>query len=325
VQYHTLIDTHIRAVLEDLAMPAMLREPFIYIMSSSGKRLRPLLTLLACEAVGGKAEDALHAGTAIEILHNFTLVHDDIMDKSPIRRGNPTVHIKWDEPTAILAGDVMMGYAYRTLSMNTPAALLPAALREFNRGFIEVCEGQALDLEYRYRNDINTGDYLRMIGMKTACLLEIAVSTGAILGTADGQALTSLTTFAHALGTAFQLQDDLLDVTATEEELGKSIGQDIVEGKKTYMIIRCYELTRSLHATDPKRMLIDRFYAQHGLPALDIPDVVAMMNELGVTKETEGLITENFSTARSALRVLPQSDARTLLDAVITLLDKRKR
>ena len=212
--------------------PRSLYLPVEHILGGGGKRIRAVLLLMACKAVGGSPEKVLDAALSVEILHNFTLVHDDIMDKAATRRGRQTVHTKWDEGTAILVGDVMIGLAQQLLLKSIDGNCTPA-LTAFSRGIIDVCEGQALDREFERRMDVTTGEYLYMIAMKTGRLVEMAAEIGGLAGEGSDEQIRSLCAYARKLGLAFQIQDDLLDLTADETLLGKEIGRDIVEGKRT--------------------------------------------------------------------------------------------
>jgi geranylgeranyl diphosphate synthase, type II len=197
--------------------------------------------IFCCEAAGGKMIDALDASVAIEILHNFTLVHDDIMDNADTRRGRETIHKKWDPNTAILAGDYLIGIAYDFL-LNTNSNRLKDILKTFTNGIKEVCEGQSYDKEFEKKPDVNIDEYLMMIGKKTAAMLEAAAVTGALIADADEKIILSFKMYARNLGFAFQIQDDLLDITGDETEFGKKIGGDLIEGKKTYLLLKALEL-----------------------------------------------------------------------------------
>lgn len=230
--YRKRIDEYLSQSHEG-GVPAILYDPIEYIVSAGGKRLRPVITMLACESIGGIGYAAAGCGAALEILHNFTLVHDDIMDKSPLRRGRDTVHVKWDEASAILSGDVMMGLAYRLLInevKDSPRAL--EIMSKFTQGLIDVCEGQAQDLEFQQTPIVSMEEYLSMIEMKTARLIELSAIIGALYANANEQQINALHSYANHLGIAFQVQDDVLDLLADNKEFGKVIGQDLLEGKK---------------------------------------------------------------------------------------------
>lgn len=215
-------------------------EPVKYIMSSGGKRIRPTLVLICCQVFGGKSEDAIDAAIAVEILHNFTLVHDDIMDNASTRRGKDTVHRKWDVNSAILVGDELIGLSYRSL-LNSKTQRIAEIVKTFTDGIIEVCEGQALDKEFELSNNVTISDYYVMIRKKTAELLKSSAAIGAIIGGASVSDVNAIKTYAENVGLAFQIQDDLLDVIGIESKFGKRIGGDILEKKKTYLYLKALE------------------------------------------------------------------------------------
>jgi geranylgeranyl diphosphate synthase, type II len=221
--------------------PSSLYDPLNYIMSGRGKRIRPLLMILTCEAFGGKFDDSIDAAVAIEILHNFTLVHDDIMDNAYTRRGKTTIHKKWDVNTAILVGDELIGLSYRSL-LKTRSNRIVEVVKAFTDGVIEVCEGQAFDKEFETDDDVSLDDYFLMIKKKTAELIRISSVIGSIIAGANDDEIKHISLYSQNLGFAFQIQDDLLDVIADESEFGKKIGGDIVERKKTYLYLKALEL-----------------------------------------------------------------------------------
>jgi geranylgeranyl diphosphate synthase type II len=221
--------------------PAKLYEPISYILDLGGKRMRPALLLMACDLFGGDVEKAIPPALAIEVFHNFTLMHDDIMDKAPIRRGKTTVHERWNANTAILSGDVMLIEGYK-LIMQVEDKLLRTILNIFNDTAVGVCEGQQLDMEFEERDDVNISEYIEMIRLKTAVVLGGALKIGALLGGADIKNADLLLEFGENLGLAFQLQDDILDVYGDPEKFGKQVGGDILSNKKTYLLIKALEL-----------------------------------------------------------------------------------
>jgi geranylgeranyl diphosphate synthase type II len=282
-----------------------------YVLASGGKRLRAVLLLLSCEAVGGQARDAMHAGAAIEIMHNFTLVHDDIMDHATSRRGRPTVHIRWDVNNALLVGDVLLGIAYRQL-LEKRSDHLPHLLSLFTTGLIEVCEGQALDLAFERRTRVTVPQYFRMIEKKTGRLISMATEIGAILGGATSAQVRALRKFGHYLGRAFQLQDDLLDIIAEEKEFGKVIGGDIMEGKKTYLL-----LTAARKARGKDRELILGVLRNGGRAmgrrSSVVPAMTAIYRRYGIVGAAERLIRQNTNRATAALAGLPPARATDTL------------
>lgn len=221
--------------------PIGLYDPFRYIMELGGKRLRPVLALVGAEAVGGKAPQALGAALAVEVFHNFSLVHDDIMDQAPLRRGQPAVHTKWDVSTAILTGDVMLVKAYDCL-LKLPHTILPEAMGIFGRTAREVCEGQILDMEFEKRTRVMESEYIQMIQYKTSVLLGASLQLGALAGGAAPSVHQGLYRFGLFLGTAFQIQDDWLDCFGNPEQVGKQPGGDILANKKTLLRIAAMDL-----------------------------------------------------------------------------------
>ncbi len=300
--------------------PAMLYEPFRYIVSGGGKRIRPVLTMISCGTVGGNPENAIYAGAAIEIMHNFTLVHDDIMDESPIRRGKKTIHLKWDEPTAILTGDVMVGYSYKLLynyhSHNNHAKIC----KTLTDGLIEVCEGQVFDMMFNEKKDVSVDDYLLTIKKKTAKILETCVVMGAYIGNADEQQIEALKEYALNLGTAFQIQDDVLDLIADETKLGKHIGQDIIEGKKTWLMI---EARKRVSRQDDKH-LIEKFFDNNGLNESDIDNIRRILLDLNIIEDATNEAQKYFEKAKSALAPLEPNEYTEMLVWLADTLNKRK-
>ena len=221
--------------------PKELYEPLDYIMALGGKRMRPVMVMMACDLMNGKMEEAVHAAMAIETFHNFTLIHDDIMDNAPVRRGKITVHEKWNVNTAILSGDVMLIEAYALL-MNYENDLLRSILNIFNKSAIEVCEGQQIDMNFESRMDVGMSEYIHMITLKTAVVLGASLEVGALIAGVSKKQAQHLYEFGKNIGIAFQLQDDILDVYGNEENFGKKKGGDIIANKKTYLILKTLEI-----------------------------------------------------------------------------------
>ena len=221
--------------------PLNLYEPITYIMDLGGKRLRPILTLLSTDVFGGNHEEALDAALAIEIFHNFSLVHDDIMDAAPLRRGEKTVHKKWDINTGILSGDVMLINSYQYFE-NYPPELFKSLIKVFSKTAIEVCEGQQYDMDFEAIEDVTIPDYLKMITYKTAVLVAAALKMGAIISNASLNSQDAIYDYGINLGIAFQLQDDYLDAFGDPETFGKQVGGDIIENKKTFLYLKSIEI-----------------------------------------------------------------------------------
>ncbi|MDB5155930.1 MAG: isoprenyl synthetase [Mucilaginibacter sp.] len=240
--------------LEYPAYPAELYEPIQYILSMGGKRMRPALLLMACDLFGGNVETAVLPALAIEVFHNFTLMHDDIMDNAPLRRGKVTVHERWNKNAAILSGDVMLIQGYK-LMMNVEDRLLRVILNIFNDTAIGVCEGQQLDMDFETRDNVRIDEYIYMIRLKTAVVLGGALKIGSIIGGAETRDAELIAEFGENLGLAFQLQDDLLDVYGSPEKFGKQVGGDIISNKKTYLLLKSLELANADQAAELNKWL----------------------------------------------------------------------
>ena len=221
--------------------PDTLYEPIRYILALGGKRMRPALLLMACDLFGGDVNAAIPPALAIEVFHNFTLMHDDIMDNAPLRRGKITVHERWGHNTGILSGDAMLVLSYQ-LMMKVQDHLLREVLDVFNKTALGVCEGQQLDMDFEQRAEVHVDEYLEMIRLKTSVLLGGALKIGALIGGAEMQDADLLNSFGEYLGIAFQLQDDILDVYGDPDKFGKLVGGDIISNKKTWLLIRALEL-----------------------------------------------------------------------------------
>ncbi len=286
--------------------PQRLYEPIIYSMSGGGKRIRPTLLLLCCEAFGGDAAQALPAAAAVEMFHNFTLLHDDIMDNAAVRRGKPSVFSRWGENVAILSGDAMMIYSYRLLR-SVPAEKLPRIMEIFSSMALQVCEGQQYDMDFEERRKVSVVDYMHMIELKTSVLLGGAAMIGAVLGEASEEDCRRIYRYALELGLAFQLQDDLLDSYGTEQELGKKIGGDILEGKKT-----CLMLHAMSRATEPDRDILRHTCADSSLTDRQkIDRVKEVYDRYDVPRTVNQQISLRFERALSILDTLDIPAERT--------------
>lgn len=280
---------------------------------AGGKRIRPVLVLLACEAVGGEAHDALHAGAGVEVLHNFTLVHDDIMDHATSRRGRPTIHKKWDENVAILVGDALLALAYRAL-LRTKSTRIQEISQVFTEGVVTVCEGQAYDKEFETRHRVHVNEYLLMIEKKTGKLVSVATQLGALIGNATQPELEALKHYGEYVGRAFQLQDDLLDIIANEKEFGKSIGGDLVEGKKTFLLLEALR-----RAKGDQKKLLQRLFTQGGVPRSKVELFRQVYEETGAIESAKKRIENDIAEAKKQLAALPSSAAR---ETLLWLTDK---
>lgn len=323
--YQHDVEQALRSALDEFREPTWLYDPVHYLFDGGGKRVRPVLTLLACEAVGGTRQAALPAAIAVELLHNFTLVHDDIMDSSEKRRGRDTVHVKWDTNVAILSGDVMMGMALRLLMRSAQHAPRPLEVIDaFSTGLIEVCDGQALDLAFMDRRDVTPEEYFSMIEWKTARLLEMSVAIGANVGGATNGRVESLRAFARGIGIAFQLQDDVLDIIGSEQ-FGKMPGGDILEGKRTWLMLECTRRVQErADASEQHRQLLDAFYASGALTKTDVPAVLDMLHHHNVIADASILVERYTNDAFAHLHTLPPTPARDLLEGLGRQLMERR-
>jgi geranylgeranyl diphosphate synthase type II len=238
--YTELIETEL-ANLNLPESPSNLYDPLRYFMTLGGKRMRPILTLMGTELFGAQKENALHAAASVEVFHNFTLIHDDIMDQAPLRRNKKTVHTKWNQNIAILSGDVLFVKAYQLIAKQQ-SAHLPALLELFNKTAIEVCEGQQMDMDFETRSNVKIDEYIEMIRLKTSVLLGCALEMGAIIAEASEQDRRLLYDFGQHIGIAFQIQDDILDLYADPDTFGKQVGGDVISNKKTLLNLKAAEL-----------------------------------------------------------------------------------
>ena len=286
--------------------PELLYAPIIYSMSGGGKRLRPVLLLITVDAFGGNVEKAMLAALAVEVFHNFTLLHDDIMDNADMRRGKPSVFAKWGENVAILSGDAMLITAYKMLAA-LDAERLPRVMHIFNDMALEVCEGQQYDMDFEGMESVSVEDYILMIERKTSALLSGSAMIGATLAGASEDDIKKLYRFATELGLAFQLQDDMLD-SFGDEALGKKIGGDILEGKQTYLMVQAMS-----RASDVEREVLRTTHKNEALSdAEKIATVKALYEKLDVKHATEQQIELRFERALSVLNTLSIAGERTV-------------
>jgi len=285
--------------------PGQLYEPITYILSLGGKRMRPALLLMACELFGGDSAKALSPALGIEVFHNFTLMHDDIMDNAPLRRGKTTVQQRWNNNVAILSGDVMLIEAYK-LMMQVESNLLGRVLDIFNQTAIGVCEGQQLDMEFEQQNTVSINEYVNMIRLKTAVLLGGALKIGALIGGAAQKDSEFLSTFGEQLGTAFQLQDDILDVYGDPEKFGKQVGGDIIANKKTFLLIKALELAKGEQAIELNALLNATYLSN----TEKVAGVTNIYNELEVRQHAETVMQHYADEAFTALDEINLPDDR---------------
>ncbi|WP_417935792.1 polyprenyl synthetase family protein [Flagellimonas allohymeniacidonis] len=277
--------------------PKNLYEPIDYILNLGGKRLRPVLTLMACEVFGGKPEAALDAALAIEMFHNFSLVHDDIMDDAPLRRGKTTVHEKWDINTGILSGDAMLIKAYQFFE-EYPPEVFKRLVALFSQTAMEVCEGQQYDVDFETRNDVTIPEYLRMIEFKTAVLVGAAMKMGAVVAGASDEDAEAIYGFGRNLGIAFQLQDDYLDAFGDPETFGKQVGGDIIENKKTFLYLKAMEFS----SQNEKEELLKLFMEETQETSKKVEAVKNIFINSGAVKFTKAAIQEYTDKAFLTLK-----------------------
>ncbi|WP_200974653.1 polyprenyl synthetase family protein [Echinicola sp. 20G] len=288
--------------------PEELYEPISYIMSLGGKRIRPLLTLLAYSLYRDDYEKALTPASAVEVFHNFTLVHDDIMDEAPLRRGKPTVHKKWNTNNAILSGDVMLVKAYDML-LHVPEDKLAVCLRLFNQTATEVCEGQQHDMNFESNKAVLESEYVEMIRQKTAVLLGFALQYGAILAGASQDDAQHLYDFGVNIGIGFQLKDDLLDVYADKAKFGKQVGGDIIANKKTFLLIKAKELAIGEDKEELENWLSKVDFDKEE----KVKAVTALYDKLGIKNITEAKMESFFERGFNQLTTLEVANQEALM------------
>ncbi|MDW8296067.1 MAG: polyprenyl synthetase family protein [Raineya sp.] len=273
--------------------PVELYEPIDYMMNLGGKRLRPILVLLGYEIFEKNWQKAVQASIAVEVFHNFTLMHDDIMDKAPLRRNHATVHTKWNENIAILSGDVMLVKAYEILLQGVEDKFLRQALQKFNRCATWVCEGQQWDMNFETQSQVTIAEYLEMIRLKTAVLLGFALELGAMLAGADESEQEKLRLIGENMGIGFQLKDDLLDVFGNPEKFGKQVGGDIIANKKTYLLIEALQTAQN----ETRNELLYWLSLKEFDPQAKVKAVTQIYENLRIKEKTEQLIASYFQKA----------------------------
>ncbi len=301
--------------------PNELYEPIGYMMSLGGKRLRPILVLLGYEVFSENWQKAIPASVAVEVFHNFTLMHDDIMDKAPLRRNHATVHTKWNENIAILSGDVMLVKAYEILLQGVEDRFLRAAMQKFSRCATWVCEGQQWDMNFETQNEVSIPEYLEMIRLKTAVLLGFALELGAMLAGANETEQEKLRLIGENMGVGFQLKDDLLDVYGNPEKFGKQVGGDIIANKKTYLLIEALQTAQD----DTKTELLKWLSVKTFSPQEKVKAVTKVYNLLGIKEKTENLIDSFFRKAFDSLAEMQADEsAKEKLASFMTWLMERE-
>jgi geranylgeranyl diphosphate synthase type II len=308
--YQQLISDHFQA-LSLRKEPRNLYEPIQYILDLGGKRLRPVLTLMATEVFDTDCKKALAAATAVEVFHNFSLIHDDIMDDAPLRRGNETVHEKWNINTGILSGDAMLILAYQYFESYTPKIFQELA-KLFSKTALEVCEGQQYDVDFEQRDDVTILEYLKMIEYKTAVLVGAAMKMGAIVAETTEENKNLIYDFGLNLGLAFQLQDDYLDAFGDPETFGKQVGGDIIENKKTYLYLKALEFSNA----SEKEQLLHLFSIQPTDNTDKINSVKELFNTTGSSEATQEAIHDcTFNAFETLVKMNVSDEKKTLLRA----------
>jgi len=304
--------------------PEVLARATRHMIEAGGKRLRPCLALTACEAVGGKAEDALEAATALELLHNFTLIHDDIMDRDEFRRNVKTVHVLWGEPVAIIAGDALFAKVFEAAAANAKRLGLDGAravelFDTLSKASFEICQGQALDMLFEGRADVTETEYMRMVSGKTGALLEASAKVGALLGKGKPEQVRALTEYGRLIGMAFQMQDDVLGVAGEREKFGKPIGSDVREGKRTLIVVRA--LTTA--PPDDKATLL-RALGKRDASEAELKAAIDVLKRAGAIDYVAERARELVAQAKSKLKALPESGAREVLSELADFTIKRE-
>lgn len=299
--------------------PASLYIPSAYIVGSEGKRIRPLLVLLSAKAVGAKFSNAYNAAVAAELLHNFTLVHDDIMDNAEKRRGKVTLHKKYNSNTAILSGDSLLSVAYEYLLKDCDDDS-KKIVSSFTKGLVEVCEGQSYDTDFESKRNVSMSEYLHMINKKTAAMIQMCCEIGALIGRGSEDELRGLKNYGFNLGMAFQIQDDLLDIIADEKKLGKKIGGDLVEGKKTFLFIKALE---KAGAKDKQKLLA--VIKKGGIQFRQVNQYKLLYEKLGVTNDAKRKINYYTNRALKSLSVIKKMEDRNALIWLAHFLLKRNK
>lgn len=297
--------------------PKNLYDPLRYFLTLGGKRTRPTLTLMGCSLFGEPGLKAINAAVAVELFHNFTLIHDDIMDDAPLRRGKDTVHEKWNNNIGILSGDVLFVEAYKQLASHE-ADVLPELLSIFSRTAKEVCEGQQMDMDFEDRNGVTIDEYIEMIRLKTSVLLGAALEMGAVIAKAKKEDVASIYEFGVNIGLAFQLQDDILDLYADPKKFGKQVGGDILSNKKTYLLIKAHELANA----DQKKRLDNILQNQKGKEKINNARI--LFDELNVRQVAENRMDKYYFKAKESMGkiAVPVENKTTLLDIAEALMNR---
>lgn len=303
--------------------PEILARATRHLLEAGGKRLRPCLALTACEAVGGKAEDALEAAAAIELLHNFTLIHDDIMDQDEFRRNVKTVHMLLGVPVAVIAGDALFAKVFEAMAANAKRLGLEGArvvelFDAVSKASFEICQGQVLDMLFEGRADVSEAEYMRMVSGKTGALLEASMKVGALLGKGEPEQVRALAEYGRLIGLAFQMRDDVLGVAGEQEKFGKPIGSDVREGKQTLIVVRALATAQQ----EDKSTLLRALGKQDASEA-ELKTAIDVLKRAGAIDYVAERARELIAQAKSKLKALPESRARKILSELADFTIKR--
>lgn len=318
------VNRFIKGVVDLEREPNVLYQAARHIIDAGGKRLRPYLILKSCKLVGGNEEDAIPTAVALELLHTFTLIHDDIMDQDEKRRGLPTVHTRWGVPTAIVTGDLLFAKVYETITKFTDPKRVPPkrilqVLKSISEATIAICEGQTLDMMFEHKETVSEDEYFKMVQAKTAALLETSAKCGGILGSAKKSQVEHLGKYGHYAGVAFQLIDDVLGLTADEKALGKPVGSDIREGKRTLIIVHALK-----HASENQRKKILETLGNRSASPKQTQEIIDLVGSLGSIKYVEEKARKYIEKSKKALASFPATEDREDLISLADLIFARK-
>jgi geranylgeranyl diphosphate synthase type II len=310
----------VESYLENYSLPVSpvnLYEPLVYFLGLGGKRLRPVLTLIAAELGGKSADEALHAAVSIELFHNFSLIHDDIMDNAPIRRGLPTVHEKWNSNIAILSGDVLLVKAYELISKQNKEHI-PDLYQLFNKTAIKVCEGQQMDMDFEIREDVTIEEYIAMIRLKTSVLLGCALEFGFLISNQSVENRKNIYDFGVNLGIAFQIQDDILDLYGDPDKVGKQVGGDVRANKKTLLYLAAEKICKNLNN--------NKLNSLKETKDLDkkVQETSTFYKEIGVLEETQKYLNYYYDSAMKSLELVEVNSSKDNLHQMVNYLFNRQ-
>ncbi|MDO5848743.1 MAG: short chain isoprenyl diphosphate synthase IdsA [Methanobrevibacter sp.] len=317
-------DDIINVIVEGLSdiTPESLQEASIYLTKAGGKMLRPCLALISAEAIGGKKESAVYAAAAIELIHTFSLIHDDIMDEDDMRRGMPSVHKVWGNGVAILAGDTLFSKAFELICNSERENVSPLQITQtiatVSDACVKICEGQAADISFEGRYDVTEDEYLDMIFKKTGALICAATKAGAITGGASEDIVEIMYDYGRLIGLAFQIQDDYLDLVSDEESLGKPIGSDIVKGKMTLIVVNALE-----NASEEDGETLLEILKNPNSTQEDVDIAIEIFNKYGSIEYARNIAQDNVDEAKQLLEILPDSPSKTALELIADFVLER--